>query len=75
MAERLVMPQSRPMPSVAAGVSELRVLGEHGTYRVFYLVLSSKGILVFHAFVKRTQRTPPAEIRLTQKRLKDLLDA
>jgi phage-related protein len=30
---------------------------------------------VFHAFVKKTQRTPPLEMELARKRLKELLDA
>jgi hypothetical protein len=41
------------MPSVAAGVSELRVKGEDGAFRVFYFAATSKGILVFHAFGRR----------------------
>ena len=69
------MPLARPMPIVAAGVSELRVQGQDGTDRAFYYTLSAKGILVFHAFVKKSQRTPPLEIALARKRLKELLDA
>jgi phage-related protein len=69
------MPYSRPMPGVAAGVSELRVKGEDGAYRAFYFTASARGILVFHAFVKKTQRTPPLEIDLAKKRLKEILDA
>ena len=38
--ENLSMPLSKPMPVVAAGVSELRVRGEDGIYRAFYLVKS-----------------------------------
>jgi len=68
------MPISRPMPSVAAGVSELRVRDENGIYRVFYYTASVRGILVFHAFVKKTQFTPPLEIDLARKRLKELFD-
>jgi phage-related protein len=75
MGEQLGMPNSRPMPGVAAGVSELRVKGEDGSFRTFYYAASSSGILVFHAFVKKTQRTPPLEIELARKRLKELLDA
>jgi phage-related protein len=69
------MPNSRPVPGVAAGVSELRVKGADGNYRAFYYAASSRGVLVFHAFVKKTQRTPPLEIELARKRLKELLDA
>jgi phage-related protein len=74
MGEQLGMPHSRPMPSVAAGVSELRVQGEDGAYRAFYFTRSPEGILVFHAFVKKTRQTPAAEIELARKRLKELLD-
>jgi len=69
------MPNSRPMPGVAAGVSDLRVKGEDGSYRAFYYTASPQGILVFHAFVKKTQRTPLLEIELARKRLKELLYA
>lgn len=68
------MPISRPMPSVAAGAAEVRVRDENGSYRVFYYVASARGILVFHAFVKKTRQTPPLEIELARKRLKELLD-
>lgn len=63
------------MPGVASGVSELRVKGPDGNFRAFYYTASSQGVLVFHAFVKKTQRTPPLEIDLARKRLKELLDA
>ena len=75
MGEQLRMPRARPMPTVAAGVSELRVRAEDGTYRVFYQIALGQNILVFHAFVKKTQRTPAGEIRLAQRHLKELLDA
>jgi len=63
------------MPSVAGCVSELRARGADGIYRVFYYIASPRGVLVFHAFVKKTQRTLPLEIELAKKRLKELLDA
>jgi len=57
---------------VAAGVSELRVKGEDGSFRAFYYTASPRGVLVFHAFVKNTGRTPPLEIELGKKRFKEL---
>jgi phage-related protein len=63
------------MPAVASDVSELRVKGEGGIFRVFYFTATAKGVLVFHAFAKKTQRTPPVEIEFAKKRLKELLDA
>jgi phage-related protein len=75
IGEQIQMPNSRPMPAVAAGVSELRVKGDDGIFRVFYYTASPLGVFVFHAFAKKTQRTPPLEIELARKRLKELLDA
>ena len=71
---QLGMPVSRPMPSVAAGVEELRVRERTGAYRVFYYARLADSILIFHAFVKKTQKTPPHEIALAQKRLNEMLD-
>jgi phage-related protein len=75
MGELVGMPDSRPMPGVAPGVFELRVGSADGAFRAFYYTASSRGVLVFHAFVKKTQRTPPLEIELARKRLKELFDA
>ena len=70
----LGMPLSRPMPAVAPGAFELRVKDAIGAYRAFYYTRSSRGILIFHAFEKKTRQTPDTEIRLGRKRLKELLD-
>lgn len=70
----LSMPLSKPMPSVALGVEELRVKDSTGNYRTFYYKKSVRGILVFHVFAKKTQKTPDHEIILGRKRLKELLD-
>jgi phage-related protein len=42
---------------------------------VFYYTAAPEGVLVFHAFAKKTQRTPPLEIELARKRLKELRHA
>ena len=75
MGEPLGMPNARPMATIASGVWELRIRGEDGIFRVFYYTASPAGVLVFHAFAKKTQRTPAAEIELARKRLKELIDA
>ena len=62
------------MPSVAPGVSELRLHNEDGQYRVLYFTASATGIIVLHAFVKKSQQTPPSEIQLARKRLKEMYD-
>ncbi len=55
------------MSSVAAGVQELRVKDRDGIYRVFYLTKMEDGIYVFHAFQKKTIKTPDDEILLEKK--------
>jgi phage-related protein len=69
---RLGMPVSRPMPVVAPSVHELRVWDRAGIYRAFYLMEDPRGILVFHAFEKRTQKTTQHEVHLAKKRLREV---
>ena len=69
----LGMPNSRPMPSVHQGAYELRLKDAAGIYRVFYYLKSEQGILVFHAFTKKSQKTPLSEIELGRKQLKEML--
>lgn len=70
---KLALPRSRSMPSIGKGVEELRVKGMDGIYRAFYYTKDARGILVFHAFMKKTQKTPPLEIELGRKRLSEML--
>ena len=72
--EILAFPDSRPMPDIERGAYELRVRDADGIYRVFYYLKSAKGILVFHAFSKKTQATPQREIELGRKRLWEMLN-
>jgi phage-related protein len=70
----LGMPLSRPMPEVAVGVEELRIHDDAGIYRTFYFKKSERGILIPHACVKKTQKTPQHEIALARKWLKEMWD-
>ena len=70
----LGMPLSRPMPDVAIGVEELRVRDASGIYRTFYYKKSKRGILIIHAFVKKTQKTSQHEIDIAKRRLKEMLN-
>jgi phage-related protein len=68
------MPLSRPMPSVAPGVAELRIRDRTGVYRAFYYTRSPSGILVLHAFMKKSQATPRQDLDVAKKRIKEMLD-
>jgi phage-related protein len=65
----LRMPHSRAM---GGGLFELRPKGPEGIGRVFYCTQVGKTIVVLHSFVKKTQDTPDAEMRVARKRLKDV---
>ncbi len=70
----LKMPLSKPMSIIAKGAYELRISESDGTYRVFYYAKSSYSILIFHAFKKKTEKTPLLMITLAQKRLREMLN-
>jgi phage-related protein len=62
------------MPEVAPGVHELRVRDRSGVFRAFYLVLSRDDVvIVFHAFQKKTQKTPQRDLELGRRRLREML--
>ena len=69
----LGLPISRPMPVVQTGAHEIRLHDRSKSYRVFYYVKSHQGILVFHIFEKKTQKTTERQIRLAKIRLKEML--
>ena len=68
------MPLSRPMPTVGEGVSELRLHSEDGQFRAFYFTRTVMGVVVFHAFGKKTNQTSNSEIQLGRKRFREMQD-
>ena len=71
--EKLSMPLSRPVKAIGFGVEEIRSKDVNGIYRTFYLARMRDRIIVFHAFVKKTQKTPKKEIKIAKQRLKESL--
>lgn len=66
----------KPMPSVGSGVYEIRVRNEHGqnTGRCFYVVKFKESVFILHAFEKKQQKTPKANLEKGQERYKELLN-
>jgi len=69
----LGLPLSRPMPTVASGAHELRLKSKTTAIRVFYFAKLAEAIVVFHAFQKKTQKTPLDEVAVGRQRLKEVL--
>lgn len=61
----------KPMPSIGAGVREVRIHGDRA-YRVIYIARFQEVVYVLHAFVKKTQQTPKNEVDLAARRARDL---
>jgi phage-related protein len=51
---------------------ELRLTGRDGIARALYVTAIGRRVVVVRAFVKKTQKTPPAEIKLALQRAKEI---
>ncbi len=51
---------------------EIRLVGRDGIARALYVTATGKRIVVVRAFVKKTQKTPRAEIELALRRAKEV---
>lgn len=50
---------------------EMRMKGRDGISRAVYFTASGRRVIVARAFIKKTQKTPRAEIELALKRMKE----
>lgn len=62
-------PDTKPVSTVAKGVFEVRLKEARGIFRAFYLIRTELGIIVFHAFRKKSRKTPKHEIETARLRL------
>ena len=67
--ESLLLPLSRPMPSIGKRCHELRINDEDKTWRIIYPI-DDDAIVVVDVFAKKTNKTPDVVIKRCQKRLK-----
>lgn len=64
----------KPMPSVGAGVYEIRHRDSvNGAFRVMYVAKLADAVYVLHAFQKKTQKTVKADIDLAANRYRKLI--
>ena len=60
----------RPLPSIGAGVFELRDQDERAWYRVVYLSRINDVIYVLHCFEKKSREMPRRDFEKAKQRLK-----
>ena len=68
----LSLPISRPLPSIAKGLHELRLSHGAGEYRVFYVIKIGSAIYVLHATSKKTQKMDKRITDVIHARLRSL---
>jgi len=59
------------MPSIGAGVREIRVREPAGAFRVIYVATFADVAYVLHAFQKKTRQTAKRDVDLAASRLRE----
>jgi len=58
---------------VKGKIRELRIDFSHNKHRIFYFIFIKKTIILLHAFLKRTPKTPNSEIKKAEENYKNIL--
>ena len=59
----------KPMPSIGAGVREIRVRDSSGAFKTIYLATRSEAIYVLHCFRTTSQKAARNDMELARQRL------
>ena len=62
----------KPIPSVGAGVQEIRIRDATGAFRVIYLATRKEAVFVLHCFQKKSQQTSKRDLQLAKTRYSEL---
>lgn len=65
----LGMPHTRAM---GKGLFELRLKAKEGIGRVFFCTRAGRRILMLHAFLKKSAKTPAKELKVARQRMKEV---
>jgi phage-related protein len=65
----LGLPHTRAM---GGGLFEIRAKGREGIGRAFYCTVIGQRIVILHAFIKKTEQTPPRELTLAKARIREV---
>lgn len=67
----LGMPHTRAM---GKGLFELRLKAKEGLARILYCTMIGKEIMILHQYIKKSDKTPPKELALARRRMKEVKD-
>ncbi len=65
----LGMPHTRTM---GRGLFELRIKAAEGIARVLYCTVVGRRVVFLHQFVKKKDKTPPRELDIARRRMKEV---
>ncbi len=65
----LGLPHARAM---GGGLFEIRARGREGGGRAFYRTVVGQRIVILHAFIKKSQQTPPRESAIAKARIREV---
>jgi len=54
------------------GLFEIRARAKEGIGRAFFCTVVNQKVVILHTIIKKTQSTPPKDIKLARKRLKEV---
>lgn len=54
------------------GLFKIRARGKEGIGRAFFCTVVERKIVILHAYIKKSQKTPERELAVARKRLADV---
>lgn len=63
----------KPMPSIGAGVREIRIHESAGAFRVIYVARLADAVFVLHCFQKKSAKTARGDLELARSRYERLI--
>jgi phage-related protein len=70
--ELLGLPHSRPMPGVASGCHELRIVDGDLNWRIMYYI-AADAVVILDVFRQKTEKTPKSVLDDCRRRLAEFL--
>lgn len=58
--------------ALGEGLFEIRAKGKEGIGRAFFCTVVGQEIVILHAFIKKTQKTPRKELAIARRRLTEV---
>jgi Gp49-like protein DUF891 len=64
--------ECRTPARMGGGLFELRIKAAEGIARVFYCTIVDRRIVILHQFVKKSEKTPPKELEIARRRMREV---